>query len=339
MDQSGRQCTKAFEANVLRKFDEGKNILDKEVTSKNIQTFFQLNSMPLVVEYTHENARDVFGGLIQQHSLLFFSKERSDFKDVLENFREAAAAFRHQVLFTSIDVDDADQERILGFFDLEKDQVPTLRFLKFEHDIALFKPEANSLKAEDIKAFVQGALDGTIKQIRLSQDLPDDWDKHPVKVVVQKNFDEVVFDKTKNVLVEFYAPWCDPYKQLAPIYDELAEKYKDRKDVLIVKVDTMANELEHTKFDSCLTFELYKKETNEVTFSACALLFECGERTLEGLSEFIDTNGEFDQAPPEEVEEKKEEEEEEKEKQKEEANEEKVEEEEENKHGEKRDEL
>lgn len=287
---------------LFKKFDEGKNTLDKEVTSENIQTFVQLNSLPLVVEFTHESAQNVFSGQIRQHNLLFLSKKSADFKEVLENFREAAAAFRHQVLFVTIDVDDEDHERILEFFGLKKDQVPALRFIKLEGDMTRFKPETDSLKSEDIKTFVQGVLDGTIKQSLLSQDLPDDWDKHPVKVVVQKNFDEVVFDKTKDVLVEFYAPWCGHCKQLAPIYDELAEKYKDRKDVLIVKMDATANELEHTKVDSFPTIKLYKKETN-------AVVQYNGERTLEGLSKFIDTNGEYGQAPPEEVEEEEEEEE------------------------------
>lgn len=59
----------------------------------------------------------------------------------------------------------------------------------------------------------------------LSQVLPDDWDKTPVKVLVSSNFDEVAFNKDKDVLVEFYAPWCGHCKQLAPIYDQVREFY------------------------------------------------------------------------------------------------------------------
>jgi thiol-disulfide isomerase/thioredoxin len=44
------------------------------------------------------------------------------------------------------------------------------------------------------------------------------------QTVVAKNFDEIVNDDSKDVLIEFYAPWCGHCKQLEPKLAELGEK-------------------------------------------------------------------------------------------------------------------
>lgn len=88
------------------------------------------------------------------------------------------------------------------------------------------------------------------------------------------------------------APWCGHCKQLAPIYDKLGEKYESNDKVVIAKMDATVNELEHTKVNSFPTIKLFKRETNEVVEYN-------GERTLEGLSRFIDTDGDYGRAPDE----------------------------------------
>ena len=37
----------------------------------------------------------------------------------------------------------------------------------------------------------------------MSEEVPEDWDKEAVKVLVGSNFKEVALDKNKNVFVEF----------------------------------------------------------------------------------------------------------------------------------------
>jgi len=64
--------------------------------------------------------------------------------------------------------------------------------------------------------------------------------KTPSEVVVLNpdNFNSVVLDPTKNVLVEFYAPWCGHCKKLAPIWDKLASVFKnDNKEIVIANLD------------------------------------------------------------------------------------------------------
>jgi len=52
------------------------------------------------------------------------------------------------------------------------------------------------------------------------------------------NFDDVILKSGKPALVKYYADWCGHCKTLAPIYEELAEKFSFAKDkVTIAKVN------------------------------------------------------------------------------------------------------
>lgn len=73
--------------------------------------------------------------------------------------------------------------------------------------------------------FVNDVLEGALEPYLKSEAIPESNDQ-PLKVAVAKNFDEVVVNNGKDVLIEFYAPWCGHCKKLAPIFDELAEKVR-----------------------------------------------------------------------------------------------------------------
>ena len=53
------------------------------------------------------------------------------------------------------------------------------------------------------------------------------------------NFSSEVLENDKLVLVDFWAEWCGPCKQIAPTLEELAEKYSE--NLSVCKVDVDAN--------------------------------------------------------------------------------------------------
>ena len=104
-----------------------------------------------------------------------------------------------------------------------------------------FKMDAD-FSMESFEQFLNDFLDGKLTPYLKSEAVPDNSD-NDVKVVVAKNFDEIVNDPEKDVLIEFYAPWCGHCKSLAPKYEELAKKLKNEKSIVIAKMDATANDV------------------------------------------------------------------------------------------------
>ena len=68
-----------------------------------------------------------------------------------------------------------------------------------------------------------------------------------VKATSDANFEKDILGNGKPAIVDFWAVWCAPCRAVAPVLDELAEKYKGKFTVAKVNVDE--NQMTPTQYN------------------------------------------------------------------------------------------
>ncbi|XP_056307864.1 protein disulfide-isomerase A2 [Danio aesculapii] len=273
---------------LFKKFDERRADMplsdETKLDKGEMISFIHSNSMKLVIPFNEENAEQIFNSKVRKHMLLFLNTTMESHNALVEEFREVASEFKEKVIFITVDVTAEKVNHVLKYFSISEDDAPTIRLINTE-DVVTYAMDGSAINKDTLRTFCQGVLDGTVKPFIKTQEIPEDWDKNPVKVLVGKNFNEVAFDETKNVFVEFYAPWCGHCQQLAPVWDELGEKYKDQENIIIAKMDATENDVEDLTIQGFPTIKYFPAGTEK------KIVDYDGNRDLETFSKFLDNGG------------------------------------------------
>ena len=97
--------------------------------------------------------------------------------------------------------------------------------------------------------------------------------------ITKDNFDEIVLNGDKPVLLDFYADWCGPCKALAPVFAELAA---ERNDVVFGKVNIDAD------IDLAKTFKVRSVPTLVLMEKGETLGYSMGSKGKVQLNGFLD---------------------------------------------------
>ncbi|XP_067407121.1 protein disulfide-isomerase-like protein of the testis [Emydura macquarii macquarii] len=242
-----------------------------------IKTF----TMDLVTEYNLETSVKIFDVPVENHILLFTPKSSETFNKTYEDYKSAAVEFRGKIMFILVDTDETRNGRVFEYFRITEIDVPAVRILNLTSD-AKYKMPADEVTVENLRSFCHSYLGGKAKPHVSSEEIPEDWDKNPVKVLVGKNFNKVAFNKAKNVFIMFYAPWSHNCRKLLPIWDELGKKYENHENIIIAKIDFTANDIQLVMLDRYPFFRFFPVGSkNQV------VVYD-GEYTLEAFTEFLE---------------------------------------------------
>ncbi len=57
------------------------------------------------------------------------------------------------------------------------------------------------------------------------------------KTITDSEFQELIDNSTKPVLVDFWADWCGPCRMLGPILEEISKEYEGKLEVVKLNID------------------------------------------------------------------------------------------------------
>lgn len=263
---------------IFKKFDEGRNDLTEAFTEDSLREFVNTHSSPLVMKFDEKAAQLVFGKNVPG---LFLYRDRNaeNTAQLDEIVTNIAKKYKGKLQVLTTGITEGLETRLAEYIGVTAEDLPTLRIHDTRVDLKKYNLDGE-ITAESAEKFVEDWLSGSLRPHLKSEEVPATQDE-PVYVLVGKEFDKVVLDSEKDVLVEFYAPWCGHCKSLAPIYDELATKLKHNKNLIIAKMDATANETEHVQIQGFPTIKFWPAGNKS------APMDYNGDRTVDGFIQFL----------------------------------------------------
>eukprot|EP00892_Ulva_mutabilis_P006711 jgi/Ulvmu1/4411/UM002_0136.1 len=263
---------------IYKSFDDAEAVYDGAMDKEALKKWIEKKSTPRLVSLDKSPVN-------KKPLSIMFADDKPKVIGILPIESDKIAAFKDALIAANdahddlhvLYLDPKENPGALDFFGVKAEDSPL---------VVVHAPKTNSKYSSgtvDVSKVVSWVADfqaGKVEKVVKSEEIPGSQEG-PVTVVVGKSFDSVV-RSGKNVFIEFYAPWCGHCKRLEPVWDELAEKFKEVDNLTIAKMDATANDVPDSAFDVKGFPTLYfVQSSGEIS------KYE-GGRTLEDLTKFVE---------------------------------------------------
>lgn len=246
---------------LTRTFDEPTLAYSGFVDFVGLAKWAKAASVPTLINFSEDFIEPIFAE--HNPALILFTEEEG--QEWQATFAQAAADLKGEVLFVTSGVTDGIQARLAEFIGVGAEDMPTMRLISPSDQMLkyVYEGAVAELTGEKIAAYVQDFKDEKLQPHLKSEEIPEDVEGEHTKVVVGKNWNDVVMNQDHDVLVKYYAPWCGHCKALAPTWDQLAADVADIPDLVVAKFDATANEVAGLDIRGYPTLKFYAKGSAE----------------------------------------------------------------------------
>lgn len=276
---------------IYKSLSEEKLVLSNPPDADAIREFVNISARPLIKELLPELHEGTFQ-LSLPIGYIFVSSSAQQSQAALDLI-PVARKYRGRVHFYTVDTTEFPDLAESMHFDSERWPAFALRYPGRNYPYPLNtnrqQGSQSGVTPDEVDSHIERFLAGELQPTIKSQPVPK-IQTGPVVEVVGLSYDDVVLDPRKDVLVEFYTPWCGPCRALLPAYEQLATAYaaddKARDLVTVAKVECDGNDVPDTDILGYPWFKLYPagRKSSPVRYGG-------SEWNVAGWARFIEEKG------------------------------------------------
>ena len=239
------------------KTDLKKYYLYDNFTSENIVEFFNLYSTPKVIEFTAQTSTILFSKRLDS-LLIFSSRAKEEFQKIKTLLEEKIwpKVNKKLKLFIS-DINEGMSVRLAEYCGAKEKDIPIAYILEPVSENPIKYRLQEKITEESLNKFISLWEEKKLKPFMRAEPEIDNTDKE-VYSLVRTNYNKYVIDNDNDVVVYFYAPWCEKCQNFYPKYERLARKLKNKnKNLLFAKMDATENDIEYFAINKYPTIKFY----------------------------------------------------------------------------------
>ena len=223
-------------------FEPSTNVFEGDITYMNLVIFVHANYHGLVGHRTKANKDTFHEPIVHVYFNVDYVNNVEETNNVRNEMLKIAKKLKEEKIKIKFAISKTEEfTGTITYFDFKNINNDTKYVVGYDARYTKYKFDGE-YSSENLEKFARDLAAGKLEKYVQSEPIPETNDE-PVKVVVAKNFEQIVNDPTKDVLIEFYAPWCTHCKSLEVLYENVAYKLSNEKDIIVAKMDSSANDV------------------------------------------------------------------------------------------------